>query len=367
MMTAIQNPLQQSPAVSDSSERILLILVAGIGDFVMATPAIRAIAHGFSGARITLLTTPQAADLARACPYLDETQVFDLRAYRPGERGLGWRAWRRFLEVTADLAARRFCLAVDLYAVASWMGAVRLALLLSRLKAGRTAGRWSRGKGLIFRLRSADRLHETDAMLALAEALGCPADDPVPELWIPEAARLSAAGRLSLIGISPSTPYAVLQMGSNKPEARLPAEKAAEIARRIRERLGLAVVLTGGKDEASMIEGTCRRIGAGSHNLAGATDLLALAAILGGAQVVVATDSGPMHMAVAAGAPTVALFGAGDPLRFGPRGFPDQIAILQSRTRFRARDRWHTDLTADAVVEAMRGLVRGRRVGADMK
>lgn len=203
-------------------------------------------------------------------------------------------------------------------------------------------------------------------MLALAEALGCPAEDPVPELWIPESTRLSAAGRLSLIGISPQTPYAVLQMGSNKPEARLPSEKAAEIARRIRERLGLAVVLTGDEDEATTIEGTCRQIGEGSHNLAGATDLLELAAILGGARVVVTTDSGPMHMAVAAGAPTVALFGPGDPQRFGPRGSPGQVAIVQSRTHSRDLRQWYSELTGDAIVDAMRDLVRGRRARADL-
>jgi hypothetical protein len=90
--------------------RILVVLVAGIGDFVLATPAIRAIALGFPGAEITLLTTPQAEDLARPCPYLREVVTFDLRAYRPGERGTGWGSWHRFREVTRALQSRRFSL-----------------------------------------------------------------------------------------------------------------------------------------------------------------------------------------------------------------------------------------------------------------
>jgi ADP-heptose:LPS heptosyltransferase len=349
------------PPLPFPPSRILLVLVAGIGDFVMATPAIRAMALGFPGARLTLLTTPPVADLARPCPYLHEILEFDLRAYRPGERGLGLRSWRRFHAVTADLRARRFGLALDLYAVASWMGAARMAILLSRVHADRTAGRWSRGRGIIFGVRSPDRPHEVDAMLALAATLGCPGEDALPTLWIPGSARQASTARLEAIGVGRSTPYAVLQTGSNKPEARLPAAKVLEIGRHVSLTMGLPLLLTGDASEAPHAESLCHGIGRGAHSLAGRTNLLELAAILEAARLVVTTDSGPMHMAVAAGAPTVVLFGPGDPDRFGPRGSPGQIALLRSRTHPRDPERWHADLTADAVVQAAPALLRGRR------
>ncbi len=350
-------------------ERVLLVLAAGIGDFVMATPALRAIRRGFPKAHLALLTTPQVEGLARPCPHLDELFTFDLRAYRPGERGPGWQGWQPFWDLTADLRARRFDLAVNLFRVATLGGALRMGLLVSRIAAARTAGRWSGGLGAFFGIRSPDRRHGVDAMLALASALGCPTADDVPEIWIPETARRSAAARLREGGLDPHEPFAVLHAGSNKREARLPAAKASEIGRGIQREAGVRVLLTGDADEAPLADAVCTGIGGGARSLAGRTHLLELAAILGGAKVVVTTDSGPMHMAAAAGAPLVALFGPGDPVRFGPRGRPGQVMILQGRARPHDPVAWHADLTAGEAVEAALRLMQapargGRPVGA---
>jgi ADP-heptose:LPS heptosyltransferase len=345
-------------------ERILLILVAGIGDFVLATPAIRAIAQAYPDAEITFLTTPQAADLARPCPYLREVVTFDLRAYRPGERGAGWTGWQSFREVTADLRSRRFSLAVNLYEVATWMGAIRLTLLLSRIGAKRIAGRWSRGRGVIFDVRSPDRPHEMDAMLTLAATLGCRPDAAGPALWIPESSRQAAARCLAGLDIAPSSSYTVLHSGSNKPEACLPEDAAVDIGRRIGLATKCPVLLTGDQREAPLAERLSARIGGGTRSLAGRTNLLELAAILEGARAAVTTDSGPMHLAAAAGTPLVVLFGPGEPNRFGPRGRAGQIAILQGTRYPRDARRWHTDIKTDDVLDALLQRVRDRRAPA---
>lgn len=344
----------------DGVRRVLLVLVAGIGDFVLATPAIRAIARGFPGAEITLLTTPQAATLAFPCPELRNIVPFDLRVYRPGGRGSGWAGRRRFREMTADLRALRFSLAVNLYQIATWAGAVRMAWLLSRVRAERTAGRWSRGRGVIFDVRSPECPHEADAMLALAAALGCPSDDPVPHVWIPDSSRRSAAGCLDTVGIDPSGPYVVLHVGSNKPEARLPTVTAADIGREMRRAANVPVVLTGDPSEADALAALSAQIGGETRSVAGRTDLLELTAILEGAVAAVTVDSGPMHLAAAVGTPLTALFGPGDPRRFGPRGRPGQVVVLQGKRHPHDPARWHTDFRADEVVELTLQRVRSR-------
>jgi len=344
----------------EAPDRILLVLVAGIGDVVMATPAIRAIRRGLPASRLTLLTTPQAAGLARPCPYLDEVKTFALRAFRPGERGMGVRGWRAFRDATAHLRSQRFDLAVNLFRVASLGGAIRMALFFARIAARRTAGRWSGGRGIIFGLRSSDRPHEVDAMLALATALGLSSEGDCPELWIPDASRRSAATRLQAVGLGASTPYAVLNVGSNKPEARLPIEKAAEIGRVMRRETGLYLLVTGDASEIPQAEALSGQIGEAARSLAGKTDLLELAAILEHAKVVVSTDTGPMHIASAMGAPLVVLYGPGDPARSGPRGRTGQVVILQGKARPRDPSRWHEDLSADEAIEAALQLLTTR-------
>lgn len=338
---------------SAGGRRLLVVLVAGIGDFVLATPAIRAIGEGFPDAEITLLTTPQAADLARPCPYFREVVTFDLRAYRPGERGTGWGGWRRFREVTEALRARRFSLAVNLYRVATWAGAIRMALLFAGIGAERTAGRWSGGRGVIFDVRGPDRPHETDAMLSLATTIGCRSDDATPHLWIPEAARDAAARSLDAAGIDRAAPYVVLHVGSNKPEARLPEDTAADLGREIQRATDAPVILTGDPSEAERTGRLSARIGGGARSVAGGTDLLGLAAILAGARAAVTVDSGPMHLAAAVGTPLVVLFGPGDPRRFGPRGRPGHVAVLQGKRHPRDPARWHADIRVDEVVNAL--------------
>ncbi len=338
-------------------DRALLVLIAGIGDFVMATPAIRAIRQGFPGAHLTLLTNPQSEGLARSCPYLDAILTFDLHAYRPGGRSTGWRAWKNFLSLTADLRRQRFDLAVNLYQVATWAGTIRMWLLFAGIRADQTAGRSSGGRGFFFRIRSPDRPHEIDAQLALAAALGCPADDGHPELWIPEASRQSAAARLREAGLSEREPFAVLNIGSNRPEARWPQEKAAVIAREIHGGTGLRILLTGDATEADLANALTVELADCVRSLAGRTDILELAAILERAKVMVTTDSGPMHMAAALGTPLVALFGPADPAHFGPRGWPGQVVVLQGRARPRDPLGWHADLSVTDVLEAVAHLL----------
>lgn len=334
-------------------DRVLLVLTAGIGDFVMATPAIRAIRQGFPGAHVTLLTNPQSAGLARPCPYLNEILTFDLRTYRPLGRSTGWRASRHFWSLTADLRRRRFGLAVNLYQVATWGGTIRMWLLFAGISADQTAGRSSGGRGFFFGIRSPNRPHEIDAQLALAAALGCPTDEDRLELWIPDVSRDSAATHLREAGLSGGEPFAVLNVGSNRPEARWPPEKAIVVAREIHRTTGLRILLTGDSSEADLANALSIKLGDCTRSLAGRTDILELSAILEWAKVVVTTDSGPMHMAAALGTPIVALFGPGDPTITGPRGRPGQVVVLQGRVRPRDALFWHVDLPTTDVLEAV--------------
>jgi ADP-heptose:LPS heptosyltransferase len=268
--------------------------------------------------------------------------------------------------MTAELGARRFSLVVNLYRVATWAGAARMAFLLSRIAGRTTAGRWSRGRGIIFNIRSADTLHEMDAMLALAARLGCQPDGAGPALWIPQSSREAGVQCLQAAGIAPSSRYVVFHVGSNKPDARLPEERAAEIGKEVGRALDVPLVVVGDVSEAALADTLAARIGGGSRGLAGKTSLLELATILEGARAAVVTDSGPMHLAAAVGTPLVALFGPGDPRRYGPRGRTQRIAVLQGRQYPYDPVRWHTDIRTDHVLDALRNRVNVERaVGPD--
>jgi heptosyltransferase-2/heptosyltransferase-3 len=105
-------------------------------------------------------------------------------------------------------------------------------------------------------------------------------------------------------------------------------EAWAEVADTLAAEFGLTVVLTGSAAERELCEQVAAGISAGATNLAGTTSLPELAAVYGRCRLVLGPDSGPLHVAVAAGTPTVHLYGPADPVAFGPWGPPARHRVV---------------------------------------
>jgi 3-deoxy-D-manno-octulosonic-acid transferase/heptosyltransferase-1 len=141
-------------------------------------------------------------------------------------------------------------------------------------------------------------------------------------------------------------------------------EKFAELCDRLREELGIGIVLTGGK--SAPLEWICRRMRTKAVNLGGRTTLRELACIYREAALLVTTDSGPMHLAAAVGTPIVALFGPTDPARTGPYGPGHRIIRkgLSCSPCFRKRcetPRCMTDISVEEVFTAVKEMLAGRK------
>jgi heptosyltransferase-2/heptosyltransferase-3 len=93
---------------------------------------------------------------------------------------------------------------------------------------------------------------------------------------------------------------------------------------------GYRVLLTGGPTERTLIEEIRQRLMMPPLVLAGEATLGQLAALYRHCDLVLGVDSGPMHLATAAGARTIALFGPIDHQRFGPWGPRERHAVIRS-------------------------------------
>ena len=142
------------------------------------------------------------------------------------------------------------------------------------------------------------------------------------------------AGRLILkaVGLDPDlSRMAVLFPGAARgPSKRWPARYFIEIGRRLERELGLRVLLAGMAEDHEVCAVVCDAIGRGAVNLAGRTDIIELAAILKGCMLVVANDSGGMHLAAAVGVPVVGIFGLTNPTRTGPLGSRSRVVCDSS-------------------------------------
>jgi ADP-heptose:LPS heptosyltransferase len=129
----------------------------------------------------------------------------------------------------------------------------------------------------------------------------------------------AVAAVLREIGIG-LEPLVVIHPGSGSPLKAWPLDRFAEVGTAVAARLGARLVVTGSPSEWPLARQLCAALPDGSTNLAGRLDWCMLEALLRRATLVIGVDSGPLHLAVAARTPSVALFGPADPVQFGPWG-----------------------------------------------
>ncbi|MHC8507991.1 MAG: glycosyltransferase family 9 protein [Rhodospirillales bacterium] len=160
----------------------------------------------------------------------------------------------------------------------------------------------------------------------------------------PRAARITAP-ELSPPGAPHSPPpglppraYAVLAPGSNEPGRRWPFAAYARLAEKLLA-AGLGVVLTGRADETGPPAARAELAAKGCVDMTGATSLPQLTALMARARLVVVNDTGPSHLAIALGAPTVVILGGGHFGSFAP--YPPGAAPAHVRFAHKHMDCYH--------------------------
>jgi lipopolysaccharide heptosyltransferase II len=160
--------------------------------------------------------------------------------------------------------------------------------------------------------------HAIDRYLTVADALGC-GREPVEFRFATNDDDRRAVTEL----LNDDTAYAVLLPGTNWATKRWPAEHFAALVEPLCERFGLRTVIAGGPGDVEL----AKQI-PGAFDLTGKTNLRQLVALLERAAVVVANDSGPMHIASALGRPLVTPYGPTSAVRTGPYRRMDTVIRL---------------------------------------
>jgi ADP-heptose:LPS heptosyltransferase len=113
--------------------------------------------------------------------------------------------------------------------------------------------------------------------------------------------------------------YAAIVPGSMWPTKTWPAERFGDVAATLESDAGLRPLILGSRRESAIAEAVARRT-ASAVNAAGRVSLGETAALLASARVMIGNDSGPTHISMATGTPTVAIFGPTDPAQFDFEG-----------------------------------------------
>lgn len=316
--------MQKNPM--DHSKRILIVLIAGIGDLVLASKAIRSLYHANKSAvSLSLLTSSEAAILARTYPYFGQIYAFPIRELRKEKSSL-----LDIARLVKKLRMIDYDEIVNLYLIGSKAGALKMGLLFSACKAKAKIGHDRYGFGHFLTDKLPAELftdcHVVDAMQEIAlKAGGVPDDHGIELFWKPEAPTRwepffrDRAGQ-SLVGIHP---------GGDRANRRWAPERFAAVANQLIERFNAHIILLGGPAERGIASSVQSRIPANLSTLAGAMPLDELPYVVSRLDLLLTNDSGPMHIAAATGTPLVALFGPEDPRLFGPYTTPDKYRVIK--------------------------------------
>jgi heptosyltransferase I len=292
--------------------RIALIKPSALGDIVHALPVLAALRRRFPDAHIAWIVNHSYQPLLDGHPDLNETIPFDRKAL---ERGLG-RTLVYSLRFLNQLRRRRFDLVIDL------QGLFRAGLMTWATGAERRIGLSTAREGAVRAYTDvvpvADffAIHAVDRYWLVAEALGVKEKDIRFHLPVDPAALHWASERLAAY----PRPWLMLGVGARWQTKRWLATHFATVARHVQKRFGGTGIFVGSADEKTAAQQTALTIPGPTCDLTGATTLPQLVALLSLADMLLANDTGPLHIAVALGRPIVAPYTCTRALLTGPYG-----------------------------------------------
>jgi heptosyltransferase I len=293
-------------------DRIAIVMMSAAGDAVHTLPVVNALKRHHPGARITWILQPAPATLVQGHAAVDDIILFD--------RSRGWRA---FTDIRRALSKRPFDLVIALQVY--FKAGIVTAFSRAPVKLGFDRAR-ARDLNWIFTNRKIPphpNQHVQDQYFEFLRALGVPHEPVEWHLgpWADERPWQRDFFRTF------ERPAAAMVVATSKPEKDWLPHRWAEVSDALWHDFGLEPVIVGGRSDREL---HAERVimERARHKPASAlgSGLRKLVAILDGSALVLAPDTGPLHMAVAIEKPVISLMGYTNPKRTGPyRRFHDLI------------------------------------------
>lgn len=287
--------------------RLLIIKPSSFGDIVHALPVLALLKRQWPQTLIDWLVKEDWAELLAHQQALNEVLLFPK----------SFSAWR---DMRRSLRERRYDMVIDLQGLLR--SGIAALLTGARVRVGFADGREGSCWCYTERIKcSPAAIHAVDRGIDLLHQIGISVDGSVTfPLTVPAAAEHWADALWKKEQIVEGENTVVFHPAARGETKRWPAERFAQVADQLASSMGARIVLVAAREQIAHVDEVARHLRGRAINLAGASSLLELAALLKKASLMISNDSGPMHLAAALGTPVIGLFGPTDPRRVGPYG-----------------------------------------------
>lgn len=296
--TSNARPTAAANAAVNRSPRILIVRLTAIGDVIHGIPVLCALRSAVPNAYLAWITEGMAGAVLEGHPALDEL----IRVPRHF-----WKSPREIWKMRERLRSRKFDITLDLQcltksAMTAWLTGASRRIGKSG-EHGRELSQWFNNV-----LIEASAAHVIEHYLSMLRPLGI--ESPAVRFDLAERpADAQAAERFLHEARLTGQPIAIANPGAGWPSKMWPAERYGELAQYMHQQHGLRTVAVWGTASELPLAATIVAASAGHAVLAPPTSMLELAALCRRAVLFIGSDTGPMHLAVAVGTPTVSLHG----------------------------------------------------------
>jgi heptosyltransferase III len=351
------NPSDSSSVLSrlPPGAEILILRLRSLGDLVLETPAIAALHAWRPDLKLSVLVEPWCAAVLEGNPHVSEI------------------IYSRGPAVTASALRKR-----KFRAVFNQHGGPRSALLTAFSGAPTRVGWRGYQYSFAYNVKVPDTqefygrpiVHAVEHRMSQFYFCGLPRG-PIPRACVFPQSDVVAriANFLAEKGIASGAPYALLQPGARLPGMRWPLAGFAEIARWLRSTHGIASVANLGPGDADIAAEVRNKL-APAAAVADSLDARQLIALAAGAAIFIGNDSGPAHIAAAAGKPCVVIFGETNPAQWHPWQVEHRVVGTHAEFRpvrgdkyvFLRSDRRISEIPVEEVIGAADELLRSREI-----
>lgn len=292
-----------------SPKKILVRMPNWLGDLVMATPVIEALAQKFPEAKITVMCLSHFCDIFKHDPHVDEVL--------PVSKSSGWLRNSNSASVVEDIQKGKFDLGV------LTTNSFSSAYLFWRGKVKQRVGFTKDFRRFLLTdpvpKNQPETMHQVLQYQELLKPLGIPNRGLEPKLYVTEEEKLQAKSILANYGVKKDSMIIGINPGAAYGSAKCwPPERFKKLARELTGNKNLFVAFFGDKGGKKTVNEICEGLGSQVINLAGGTTIRQLIAMISVCDIFLSNDSGPMHVASALQIPLVAIFGSTSDVKTGP-------------------------------------------------
>lgn len=296
-------------------KRILIVKLSSLGDIVQSLPVLSALKEQFPLAAVTWLVNDIYSDFLEQCSNVDK--IIPFHRSRWGKISNIYKTIREFRTLISQI--KGYDLVIDL------QGLLRSGIITGFSgSAYRIGFRNAREGARVFynhRIRPKSK-HSMLRYLELAEYIGCKVDNPKFNMKVPESLKEWAHGILGNEG-----KHIAICVGSRWETKCWPVQKYTELIERLYKKHNAKIILIGDKNDIALGERIVKNTNIPAKNYIGKTSLPQLSALLCLCNMLITSDSGPMHLGNALGIPVVVLFGPTDPECTGPYGLNNKVIV----------------------------------------